>query len=74
MNAPVPEETLVSTVELLCFIADLCADQQETMNVALCRFTHSYYPAKDLGTEAREVADGLARVLGFTDASLEPAR
>lgn len=74
MNAEVPEETLVSVVELLGFVADLCAGQQETLNVALCRFTHSYYPSKELGAEAKELADVLAGALGFADAQLEPQR
>ncbi|MGH9093066.1 MAG: hypothetical protein ACRDZR_17065 [Acidimicrobiales bacterium] len=74
MNAHVPEDQLVSAVEMLCFVADLCASQQETLNVALCRFTHSYYPAKDLRAEAKELADDLARALGFADSSLEPKR
>ncbi len=72
MNAHVREETLRSAIELLGFVADLCLGQQETMNVALCRFTHSYYPAKDLAAEARALADGLARPVGFAVFSLEP--
>ena len=73
MNAPVPEEELLVAVEVLRFVADLCAGQAEEMNVALCRFTSSYYPAAHLRVEAIEVADRLAQAMGFVDASLEPA-
>jgi len=73
MNTPVPEEDLLLAVEVLRFVAELCAGQPQEMGVALCRFTSSYYPATALRAEVIEVADQLARVLGFVDASLEPA-
>jgi hypothetical protein len=73
MNVSVPEQEVLAAVELLTFIADLCADRPEELNVALCRFTATYFPATDLRAEVKEMADGLARVLGFSDASLEPA-
>jgi len=73
MNASVPEEELLVAVEVLRFVADLCACQPEEMNLALCRATSNYYPATHLRAEALEGADGLAQVLGFVDASLEPA-
>jgi len=73
MNASVPEEELLLAVEVLRFVADLCACQPEELNVALCRFTSNYYPASELWAEATEVADCLARMLGLVDASLEPA-
>ena len=73
MNAQVPEEDLLVAVELLRFVADLCACQPEEIDVALCRFTSSYWPATELRAEAIEVADRLAQVMGFVDASLEPA-
>jgi hypothetical protein len=73
MNASVPEEELLVAVEVLRFVADLCACQPEEMNVALCRFTSNYYPSTELRAEVIEVADRLAQVLGFADASLEPA-
>lgn len=71
MTATVCEETLHSAAELLGFVADLCLGQQETMNVALCRFTHSYFPATDLAGKARALGDGLARALGDADVSPE---
>ena len=73
MNVSVSEENVLAAVELLTFIADLCADQPEELNVALCRFTATYFPATALRAQVKEMADGLARVLGFSDASLEPA-
>jgi len=73
MNASVPEVEILGVVELLNFVAELCADQPEELNVALCRFTATYYPAHQLRAEAKEMADRLARALGFVDASLEPA-
>lgn len=56
MNASVPEEELLVAVEVLRFVADLCACQPEEMNLALCRFTSNYYPAAELRSEALEVA------------------
>jgi hypothetical protein len=73
MNAQVPEEELLVAVDVLRFVADLCACQPEEMNVALCRFTSNYYPATHLRAEAIEVADRLAQAMGFLDASMEPA-
>lgn len=72
MNASVPEEDLLLAVEVLRFVADLCACQPEQLNEALGRLTSSYYPATELWAEAIEVADRLAKVMGFVDASLEP--
>lgn len=73
MNAQVPEEELLGAVELLRFVADLCAAQPEELNVALCRFTRTYYPAQQLLAEVVEVGDRLAQTLGFADLSLEAA-
>lgn len=73
MNASGPEEDLLVAVELLRFVADLCAGQPEELNVALCRFTASFYPSTWLRAEVLEVADRLAQVLGFVGSSLEPA-
>ena len=42
------EEEVVELIELLDFVADLCVGQPEELNVALCRFTLSYYPAAEL--------------------------
>jgi hypothetical protein len=73
MSANIEDETLLSTVELLCFVADLCACEPEPLKEALCSFTTGHYLAEELGAEVRELADELARALGFADASLEPA-
>lgn len=73
MNAQVPEEDLLVVVELLRFVADLCAGQPEELNVALCRFTHTYHPAHHFAAEVTDIGDRLAKVLGFADLSLEPA-
>jgi hypothetical protein len=73
VNASVPEEDLLVAVEVLRFVADLCAGQPEEMNVALCRFTSNFYPCTYLRAEVLEVADVLARVLGPVGPSLEPA-
>jgi hypothetical protein len=73
MNAKVDEEDLLRAVELLRFVADLCRAEPEELNVALCRFTNTYYPAHHLLDEVVEVGDGLAQALGFADLSLEPS-
>jgi len=46
-------------IELLDFCGDLCVGQPEELNVALCRFTLSYYPAAELEAAARRAADRL---------------
>ncbi len=68
------EAQVLCAVEALRFVADLCHAQPEELNVALCRFTHSYYPAHHLEAEVIDIADDLARRLGFADSTLEPAR
>lgn len=73
MSASVPEEELLAAVEVLRFVADLCAGQPGEMDLALCRFTSNFYPSTWLRDEVIEVADRLAQVLGFVDASLEVA-
>jgi hypothetical protein len=72
MNDEVRDEDLLAAVELLRFVADLCAGAPEELNVALCRFTHTYYPAHHLAAEVHEIGDRLAQALGFADLSLEP--
>jgi len=75
VNATVPEEVLLGVVELLIFVAGLCADQHDPLNAAIYRFTtSSSYAAAELGADAADAADYLARALGFADASMEPAR
>lgn len=73
MNAQVPETELLGAIELLRFIADLCVAQPEELNVALCRFTHTYHPATQLLAEVIEIGDRLAQTLGFADLSLQAA-
>lgn len=74
VTVSLPEEDLLGVVELLNFVADLCANQPEELNVALCRFTATYYPAQRLREEILETADRLAQALGFANASLEFTR
>lgn len=71
MNAVVPQDEIYATVELLGFVADLCDAQPEELNVALCRFMGTYYPAHHLRAEVLEIADRLARSIGFADAAME---
>lgn len=73
MNAQITEEDLLVAVEVLRFVAELCAGQEEELNVALCRHTNTYYPAHHLAAEVKEIGDRLAQALGFADLSLEPA-
>lgn len=73
MKAHIAEEHLLDAVELLRFVADLCACQPEELTVALCNFNATYYPAKQLRAEVIEAADRLAQALGFADSTLEPA-
>jgi hypothetical protein len=63
MKAFLEEEDVVELIELLDFVADLCVGQPEELNVALCRFTLSYYPAAELETAARRAADRLRCVV-----------
>jgi len=73
MRVSIEEEEIYRLVELLDFVADLCACQQEDLNVALCRFTASYYPARRLQADVMEVAEALRRAMGPEDSSLEIA-
>ena len=73
MTVALPEETVLGLIELLVFVADLCADQHEALNKAIYRFTaSSSYAAGELNSDATDIADLLAQALGFADASLEP--
>ena len=75
MNVAIPDDELVGLVELLAFVAQLCDEQERPISTALNRFTGlDVYGATELGIEAAHWADFLARRLGFTDRSLEPAR
>jgi hypothetical protein len=71
MTVVLLEEDLVGVIEMLVFVAELCDSQPEQLNVALCRHTHTYYPAGELAAQMRITADRLARALGFADANLE---
>lgn len=75
MNVPIPDDELVGLVELLAFVAQLCHEQEPLISTALNRFTGlEVYGATELGIEASNWADFLARRLRFADRSLEPAR
>ena len=80
MSAPLPEgamtvalleEDVVGVIEMLTFVADLCHGQPEELNVALCRHTHTYYPAAELAADMRITANRLAQALGFANADFE---
>lgn len=74
MNIAIPDDELVSLVELLAFIAQLCNTEGTLVSSALARFCGvDAYGAAELHVEAAHWADSLARLLGFADASLEPA-
>jgi hypothetical protein len=73
MNVAVPEEELVTIVDLLAFVANLCNAEEPLISTAMARFTGTeVYGAVELRLEAKEWADFLAQILGFADASLEP--
>lgn len=74
MNASVPQDGIYNLVELLGFIAEVCAKHPEELNVALCRHTGTYYPANHLRAEILEVADRFAQTTGFADAAMEADR
>ena len=61
----------MAVIETLCFVAELCDSQPEQLNVALCRHTHTYYPAAELAASLRIAADRLAQGLGFANANFE---
>lgn len=67
-HVKVPEEAVVKTIELLSFVINLCASQNDAINKAMYYFTRtSSYAADELADDAAEVANHLARLLGFAD-------
>ena len=73
MNAAIPEEEIYGLVEMLTFVAALCADQAELVDQALSRFCASTaYPAAELAGDVWAAADSLAQAIGFPNASLDP--
>jgi hypothetical protein len=73
MNVTVCTGEALEIIELLGFVADLCCDQDETLDKALYRFVgSSAYAARELRGDATSLADRLARALGFADSTLEP--
>jgi hypothetical protein len=60
-------------VELLSFVADLCESDTGSVDLALVHFVGTGYDAGDLRADVVRLADHLARVMGFADASMEPA-
>jgi len=73
MNAGISQAQIRKAVETLRFVVDLSNAQPEELNVALCRFAGTFYPSSWFAADVLEVADELARALGFADSSLEPA-
>lgn len=74
MKATIAEEDLLYAVELLRFVAELCAARPTELDSALLGHTDPGYGARQLLSEVVEVGDALARALGFADLSMEPAR
>ena len=72
MTAPVTLDAL-EIVELLGFVADVAGADPVSIGTALRRCLGAGYDATDLQADATRLADGLARAMGFADASLEPA-
>jgi len=73
MNVTVCASEVLLAIELLGFVADLCCDQDETLEAALYRFVgSSAYAAGELRDDASGLADRLARALGLVDSTLEP--
>lgn len=67
-HVEVPEEDLASVIELLSFVINLCAAQNDAINKAIYYFTRSSsYAADELADDASNLAGRLARALGFAD-------
>lgn len=64
---------VIELVEMLGFVADLCASAPGPMNRALAGFVGPGYDAHDLAQDAIRLAGGLPFDVAFDDASLEPA-
>ena len=63
----------IELVELLGFVADLCASAPGPMNRALARFVGPGYDALDLRQDAIRLARRLPFTVAFDDPSTEPA-
>lgn len=74
MTATIAEEDLISALELLRFVAELCAARRKELHRALSGHTDPAYGAHQLLREVVEVGDALAKALGLVDLSMEPAR
>ncbi|HKN49644.1 MAG TPA: hypothetical protein VJ010_05405 [Actinomycetota bacterium] len=68
-----PDDELLALVELLGFVAELCQEEAQLITSALDRFVGTGYDASDLAEDVGQMADRLARSMGFRDASMEPA-
>jgi hypothetical protein len=77
MTAPVPipidAGDAIELVELLGFVADLCASAPGPMNRALEGFVGPGYDALDLAQDAIRLAGRLPFTVAFDDPSPEPA-
>jgi hypothetical protein len=68
VRAQVPEEDLVGVIELLSFVINLIGEQSDLIDTAMYYFTYTHaYASNDLAEEATELANRLARALGFAD-------
>ena len=63
----------IELVELLGFVADLCASAPGPVDRALERFVGPGYAALDLRQDVISLAGRLPFTVGFDDPSLEPA-
>ena len=67
-HVEVPEEAVAKLIELLSFVINLCASQNDAINKAIYYFTRtSSYAADELADDATDLANHLARLLGFAD-------
>ncbi len=78
MTAPVQlrADDGIELVELLCMVADLCERYPSVMGDMLRDYlgTNLGYGSEGLRMDAARMADELALVMGFTDASMEAPR
>ncbi len=65
--AGIPDEEALELVELLCFVAELCAAQHRVVSDALSHFVGVDYDATQLGDDAARLAGVVARALGCAE-------
>lgn len=69
LAAPMSSDEILAVVDLLVFVAELCAAQADHLDAALRRHTASCgYDAATLGFDAAMMADRLAGSLAYDNA------